>query len=433
MDLHERMAALDARIAARASALNQRRPADVGAVPAPATSATGQGAVAGHDDATGDKAFSPVDGVTDAAGLTRLSGFSFGKLFSEVFRHHSDEETEDYFSGGYPSTTPQPETLSGSWPAPWIFTRCLFAALLVYAALDFGVGKFGNLNLIPGMVVIGSFAVPVATLLFFMEMNVWRNVSLFQTLRVFFFGGVLSLLLVLFGFDSSLGRWLDNSMGASCAGVIEEIGKLAALAFLARSSRYDRLLNGLLLGAAVGAGFAAFESSGYAFCALLSSGDAALSACRYNIILRGVLSPFGHVVWTAMAGAALWRAKNGGRIAASSFFKWKFLRLFSVPVLMHMLWNSDWNPPYMLKYLLIGIIDWIVVLAIVQEGLEEVRAVCCEGARTVRSADLVAKGSTKVFGSMLAGVFAFCAVIALTGFIFALGWQLCARLFACIN
>lgn len=363
MDLKERMAAIDARIAARSAAAGNK-PSPSGPVsatpPAPAAPPAA-------------KRFSPADGLADVAGVERLRGFSLKKLFAEAFRRHADADVENCFSGGFASTTPSPASLSGEWPTPWVFARCLVLSLLAYAGLDFGFAHFGNPKFLPGMIAVGSFAVPVATLLFFFEMNVWRNVSLYQVVKMLFLGGVLSLVFAMFGFRSGPGGWLGSSLGASSAGVIEELAKLAALACLADSARFGRSLNGLLLGAAVGAGFAAFESAGYAFEALLGGGGMALGVCRGVLFDRGVLSPFGHVAWTAIAGAAFWRAKRGSTSGFSAFFSWKFLRLFAVPVLLHMLWNSPWNPPFKLKFLLVGFVDWVVVFALVQEGMSESR------------------------------------------------------------
>ena len=78
----------------------------------------------------------------------------------------------------------------------------------------------------------------------------------------------------------------------------------------------------------MGAGFAVFESAGYAFQCLLSTG--ADSAMMDITLLRGVLAVGGHVVWTAIAGAALAAAKGeemfniqqliSGRFCSSSRF-----------------------------------------------------------------------------------------------------------------
>ncbi|MHB8816624.1 MAG: hypothetical protein ACYDAE_25640 [Steroidobacteraceae bacterium] len=39
-----------------------------------------------------------------------------------------------------------------------------------------------------------------------------------------------------------------------------------------------------------------------------------------------------------------------------------------------MIWNSPWNLPFEGKDLLLGVVAWIIVLGLVQEGLEELQA-----------------------------------------------------------
>src|SRR5258708_15844184 len=104
-------------------------------------------------------------------------------------------------------------------------------------------------------------------------------------------GGMASVFISLLGYNVSRLDWL----GASSAGIIEELGKLAALILIARGPRYKYILNGLLFGAAVGAGFAAFESAGYAFPAILSHGSRAI---LQNLFLRVLLSPRMHLACT---------------------------------------------------------------------------------------------------------------------------------------
>ena len=197
--------------------------------------------------------------LTDLAGVEKLDGFSLKDLFSEVFRKRSREELEEYFTVGTSSTTPPISEVDTRWPKPWVFFKMFLGALVAYILFLLGWNEFGNVNLIPGLIMVGSFAVPITTLIFFVEINARRNVSLYQVIRLLFIGGILSLILSLFLFQLTsflkLG-WL----GASVAGLAEEPGKLLALLTVAGISKYRYKLNGLLFGAAVGAGFAAFES-----------------------------------------------------------------------------------------------------------------------------------------------------------------------------
>jgi len=319
----------------------------------------------------------------DFTGLEKLEGFSLQALFSDIFGKHKAEDIEEFFTVGTPRATPPIEAVDTSWPRPWLFFRALAASVVLYMILSGGLDYFNNLRLLPGMMVMGTIAVPFSALLFFYEVNVRQNISLYQVLRLFFLGGILSLIISLV-FFAWAGDIVTGSWAASTAGPIEESGKLLALILVARSPRYHYKLNGLLMGAAIGTGFAVFESMGYAFDNLLDGVFALTRGMKVapvemmtdNIFTRGVLSPFGHIVWTAIAGAALWRAKGAHPFRMSMLLNGKFWHLFLIPVLLHVLWNSPLLPniPYYGRYLLLGFIAWFVVLALVQEGLKELRA-----------------------------------------------------------
>lgn len=308
--------------------------------------------------------------ITKLAGVEHLEGFSFKEFFSEVFRRHSTEEVEEYFTVGTVSTTPCIDEVDTSWPRPWVFFKTFLGAMAIYLLFLMGWNEYESLNLIPGLIITGSFAVPLAALIFFVEVNVRRNVSLYQVIRLLFAGGILSLLISLvfwsMAYEFDLG-WL----GYSVAGLVEEPGKLLALLLVANIPKYRYTLNGLLFGAAVGAGFAAFESAGYALYAGLEYGE---DMMIYSIKTRGMLAPFGHIVWTAMCGAALWRVKRENRFSFSMVRDARFLRIFATAVVLHMLWNTSFQLPFMGKYLLLGLVAWIIVLALIQEGLKELRA-----------------------------------------------------------
>jgi RsiW-degrading membrane proteinase PrsW (M82 family) len=216
---------------------------------------------------------------------------------------------------------------------------------------------------------MGSLAVPFATLILFFELNTPRNVSFRQVLTLFFLGGVVSLFVSLVGFSVTDLSWL----GASSAGIVEETGKLATVVLIARGTRHRYVLNGLLFGAAVGAGFAVFESAGYALNdALFATGS--LEQTTGLILRRALLSPFGHVAWTAIAAGALWRVKGERPFALGMLADPKFLRAFSIPVGLHMIWNSPLPSPLFLKHLVLGAVGWFILFGLVQQGLREVKS-----------------------------------------------------------
>lgn len=332
----------------------------------------------------------------DFTGIEKLEGFSLPRLLSEVFGHHTASEVEDSFCVGTSGTVPAIEDVDTDWPRPWMFFRALAGSLTLYAIFAIAWEIFENDNLVPGMMMVGTIAIPVSTLIFFLEVNVRKNISIYQLLRLVMLGGVISLFISLLLFSLPLGSlgW----MGASIAGLIEEPGKLLALLIVARSARFRYKLNGLVMGAAVGAGFAIFESMGYAMHALVgqvvlnnaASNNVLLSvmgkvqspvdAMLEIVKLRGILSPLGHIVWTAICGAAIWRVKGGKPFAFAMVKDGRFWHLFLVPVVLHIIWNMDFTLPFYLKYVLLGVIAWIVVLALLQEGLKELRAEKAEAA-----------------------------------------------------
>jgi RsiW-degrading membrane proteinase PrsW (M82 family) len=290
-------------------------------------------------------------------------------MWTELFVHHTDEEIEESLAAGAPRTTPALAAVSTQWPRPWVFSRLLVLALAVYGVFLLAWNDSGNRNLIPGLILAGSFAVPLSTLVLFFECNVRRNVSMYQLMRLLLVGGVLALLLSLFMYRISEAfpiQWL----GASIAGVVEEPAKLLALVLAINNPRFRYLHNGLLLGAAVGTGFAAFESAGYAFRAGLEGGSMAM---REVILMRGLLAPFTHIVWTAMAGGALWRVKRDAPFSWRMLQEPRFCRVLVVAVVLHMIWDLDTGLPADLLQLLVGLAGWFMVACLLQEGLEEIR------------------------------------------------------------
>ena len=184
-------------------------------------------------------------------------------------------------------------------------------------------------------------------------------------------GGALSLLLSLFLFSNA--AFLVSTFGASSAGIIEEIGKLAALLFVMRNvnmNRYRYRLNALLLGAAIGAGFAAFESAGYAFRVGLQSGSGAMLDV---ILLRGVLAPFMHIAWTAIAASAFWITRPNCKTTFQALQSTRFLKLFAIPVVLHFIWNYrlPFEMNIFIKAGILGFIAWVVIISLVQSGLRE--------------------------------------------------------------
>jgi RsiW-degrading membrane proteinase PrsW (M82 family) len=307
--------------------------------------------------------------VAAVAGVDKLQGWSAGEMFSDVFKKRTDEEQEEYFNVGTRTTTPALGAIeAGGWPKPWAFVRFLLLSSAVFALFAWAWNRFSNPYLIPGLILVGSFAIPCSILVFFFEMNVPRNVSLYQILKLLLLGGIVSLCVSLLFFEWTS---LDNWLGAMSAGIVEESGKGLTLLLIVRKRRYPWTLNGMLFGATVGTGFAVFETSGYALTSGLNSGMASLFQTIYE---RGALSVLGgHALWTALVGGALWRVRGQREFKWDMLREPAFLRVLALSVALHMLWNSPFDPPLELKFIAIGFVTWIAVLSYIQFGLAEIR------------------------------------------------------------
>jgi protease PrsW len=311
------------------------------------------------------------DLITERLGLDRVEGFSVRHFFSQTFRRHSPDDVENMFTLGAPLTTPTLTPQMGRMPTPWLFFRVLVGAVIVFTLFRVAWLEYGNINVVPGLIIVGSFAVPLAVLILFYELNTPRNVSIVPVAKLVMAGGALSILASLVLYD--LAPWL-GVFGASAAGIIEETAKLATVVLALRlvpAARYPHRLNGLLFGAALGAGFAAFESAGYALSIGLVDSEAMLD----NITLRGVMSPFSHIVWTAMAAGAFWLARGDDAGFIATVRSRRFLQLFSVPVVLHFIWNLPFSGPLMIKYWILGFVAWVIVISLVQSGLREVASI----------------------------------------------------------
>ena len=306
--------------------------------------------------------------ISSAAGLEKVEGFSFSDTFSETFKKRADEEIEEYINVGTRTTTPSLLEVDTAWPKPWIFFRLFTLSVAVYLGFVFAWHEFRNPILIPGLISIGSFLIPFSILVLFFEINVPRNVPLYQVIRLMLMGGILSLILSLFLFRATnLSSW----MGAMSAGIVEEIGKASALLLVVHKKKYRWTLNGMLFGAAIGTGFAAFESAGYAFIYGLQGGtDVMLEV----IMRRGLLSILGgHVLWTALVGAAIWKVRGDQAFTADMVRDPRFLRVLLLAMGMHMVWNSPIEMPFYAKYVALGFVAWIVILGFIQDGLAQIR------------------------------------------------------------
>jgi protease PrsW len=213
-----------------------------------------------------------------------------------------------------------------------------------------------NANLVPTIILLGSFLVPVAFVTYAFG-HADEVVTAQRIFTAFVYGGVLGVL----GASVLEAAFLRQPSGPAYVGVglIEEAVKLAALWLLARRLPRYTMRDGIVLGAAVGFGFAAFESAGYAFNALFTSGGPSLLSLVETEVLRGILTPVGHGLWTAILGGTLFGvAARRGRLGLGR----AVLGSYVLVALLHALWDASRGIAVWLTLLLTGTqVQWLLI------------------------------------------------------------------------
>lgn len=294
------------------------------------------------------------------------------ELFSEVFKKHSVAEREELFITGTKTTTPKEADMVSSWPKPWLYSRVFLMFLIVFIALFVMVNNFYNTNAIPGAIFIGALMVPFSALIFFWEVNVPRNISIFDVVTMFFVGGALSLVCTLILYEIINVEQLDY-IGAILVGIIEEIGKIAVVIFYVRRKNTKYILNGMLIGACVGAGFAVFETAGYAFNAFIYSNEQ-ISVMLNILLLRSILSFGCHITWSAIAGVGLIVAKKEEPLTSKHLLSGQFLKFLVYVIALHAIWDMPITfgaDIYLVQWLL-TFIAVVTVLVLLNAGLRQV-------------------------------------------------------------
>src|ERR1700674_2375244 len=227
------------------------------------------------------------------------------------------------------TSVPRPRVQRWRWLAVFLSGLVLWILSVVVTGLT------QNPNLIPTVVLLGSFLVPATAVIYYLDHSAGTTVSGQRVFFAFLYGGVLGVLAA-----SVLEAWLlqNGPLVYVVVGLIEELVKLLALLLVALGIRHFTALDGIVLGAAVGFGFAALESSGYALSALFTPNGLSLTSLVFAEVLRGVLAPVGHGLWTGILGGALFGA--AAKRGLFAVFSPRFIGLYLLVSLLHALWDS---------------------------------------------------------------------------------------------
>lgn len=213
--------------------------------------------------------------------------------------------------------------------------QILLTGFILYLATTGTLVLTGNYNMFPTVVLIGNFLVPVSFVAFFYEKRnkAKAHANMSSTSLCFFYGGVLGTIAAAILEPVFIHTLTFNT--SFVVGIIEEFTKMIGVVLIARRRKHNSQIDGIILGAAAGMGFAAFESTGYAFTAFMDSGGS-LSYTVYITLLRGVLSPVGHGTWTAILSSILFREAHSDRFNINL----KVIGAYVFVVALHGLWDG---------------------------------------------------------------------------------------------
>lgn len=275
---------------------------------------------------------------------------TLGDLFKGTFKKHPKKAAAKMFAAGTPLSTPTPDKMLKDWELPWLYAR-VFLVGVFFAILCYISYRMGLVMMIYPMLGLAAVIVPLSVLVFYWEINIPRDISIYEVIFIYFIGGMISIFLLVVLPNISLPEPFE----ASVAAFSEEPTKIIAMAIFIYRLNPKYIFGGMLIGAAVGAGFASFETIGYIFyystsyfVYALSQGGGLADAYNFGIAVgqkilidRSLLAVGCHVTWAAIEGGALVAVKKNYKLQIQHFIDINFLKYVAATMTMHFLWNMS--------------------------------------------------------------------------------------------
>lgn len=217
-----------------------------------------------NNDTQGENIFqSATRTINSWTGEDKSVQINLGNFFSQVWRKHTQDEAEEIFIAGTKSTTPSLNKVSSKPVQPWLYSR-IFVGLMLTVGLLYVLMDISSEQLVYTFLNVLCITVPVTLLIFFFEINVFKNISFYLTMKICVIGGIMSLIVTLCIYAIVGTNYNFDIFGALLIGIVEETGKLLVGCYFVSKLRLTHVFNGMLVGGAIGAGFAAIENIEYA-------------------------------------------------------------------------------------------------------------------------------------------------------------------------
>lgn len=190
------------------------------------------------------------------------------------------------------------------WFKAWIAMIVLSFSLIAMMQVA------GNQAVMPAAFFYGAAAGPIALLLAIHDrIHIATSVPALTLAAMFLLGGGVALLLG--GYFNSLLISQKDSTSILRVGWIEEPAKFVPPLAVALTGRHLTKAAGVALGLSCAAGFAIMESMAYAWKSIAN--DAGAVQAGTVLLLRGLSTPFSHLVWTGLICAVafgVWQVRG---------------------------------------------------------------------------------------------------------------------------
>ena len=341
-------------------------------------------------------------------------------MFSDSLKKHSRQDMEYAMIAGTSMDSATESNMLQKWRKPWLFRAILIGGIaisfiifaIVYACIQlFEISHIAALNLL--FVIVPPIVVPFALMVFFWELNVPRNISIYQLLGYFMVGGMLSILATL------IVDIVAPQGAASLAPFSEEPGKLIVAVLLIKmfgsgKNRKVYGITGLVIGAAVGAGFGGFESAQYAYNMVdwVQVGgfyiwEEAFEAIVMNEALRGAFAVCGHTLFCAPYAAAVALHMNGNRITKRCFQNRDFYLTFAASFIAHFIWNTrteSYNAFFVMKLALTIAILWFSARYVLRKCFAQLAGAAASNPRDNLLPNMKVAGISGTFANRAFGI-----------------------------
>src|SRR5438128_2328407 len=224
-----------------------------------------------------------------------------------------------------------------------IFAAMVAAVLGLIVLLLIGV-EAGPVGLIVGM-ICACLPVPVYVMLL-LWIDRYESEPIWMLITAFLWGAVVAVFVAyvlntIFAVVSAISTHsmqVGETMGAIVsAPIVEESAKASILFafFFFKKDEFDGIIDGIVYAGMVGLGFAMTENIMYYGRALVGGG---VDALTLTFIVRGMVAPFSHPLFTSMTGIGL----GWSRQSDNGFVKVTMPVVgFMLAILLHATWNGS--------------------------------------------------------------------------------------------